>query len=911
MICSLCVTPYHTSVAAGISEEIITEPDDTEEEVQELTTESPATEECIEDNMLSTVESDTISGDDVSETQEQSENDNMPDDTYSTGYIDTGDRVEPYSINENRNGLLRESSLPASYRSPYMSRVKNQNPYETCWSFSVMGAAETYMLKNASETEQDYSEYQLAYFFYHHVDDELGNLSGDSVNINNGKNYLTLGGNNYWTMFALSSWIGVGNESIAQYSSAAPTSCLSSDLAYQDSLYMTDARIISMSSKDDIKKAIQEYGGVVSAVYMYNPGTTYFNATNLALYQNVNTSGNHSIMIVGWDDEYSLTNFNSGHQPSGNGAWLVRNSWGDSVDYFWVSYEDTCISNQDAFAYSFSDTDRFDYNYQYDGSFGANVYSMTNGSTMANTYQVTGAVQEKIEAVSFALYSDNVNYSVQIYKNSPEDNPLGGEPLLSAPITGQTTYSGYYTVDLPEDIYLQYGDSFTAAVTTTMDSDTPVKWFMDKSYSILGVDFVSSTQDNQSYWIVGGRVHDLYEEYGDTGLCPRIKAFTTVVNIENPIDMNGISVSAIEPQEYTGKALTPNPVLKYGQVTLKKNRDYTVTYKNNVNLGTATVTISGLGNFSGSKTITFSIVGRKNPVTVYNGVDYSAVYDYNYYVTKYADIWRAYGTDDVKTLAHFINYGMAEGRQGIAAFDVNSYANKYYDLRKAYKNDMKKYYLHYINYGKKEGRVATGITALQGGSAVYNGVDYSAVFSVSFYAGKYADLKKTFKYDDEAYLKHFINYGMAEGRQGIATFNVTSYAYRYYDLRKVYKNNLKNYYLHYVMYGKKEGRIATGTTMMQGGPVSYGGVNYSPVFNVGYYANKYSDLRRIYGLDDNAYLLHFVNYGMTEGRQASSDFNVTNYRNRYGDLRRAYGTNLKLYYIHYINYGLKENRNGK
>ena len=47
-------------------------------------------------------------------------------------------------------------------------------------------------------------------------------------------------------------------------------------------------------------------------------------------------------------------------------------------------------------------------------------------------------------------------------------------------------------------------------------------------------------------------------------------------------------------------------------------------------------------------------------VTVYNRVDYSAVFDY---ITNNGDIKAAFGDDDVAVLAHFVNYGMSEGRR--------------------------------------------------------------------------------------------------------------------------------------------------------------------------------------------------------------------------------------------------------
>ena len=296
--------------------------------------------------------------------------------------------------------------------------------------------------------------------------------------------------------------------------------------------------------------------------------------------------------------------------------------------------------------------------------------------------------------------------------------------------------------------------------------------------------------------------------------------------------------------------------------------------------------------------------------TVYNGVNYAAVYDYYYYVNKYSDIKNKYGIDDAAVLAHFINYGMTEGRQGSSNFDVNSYRNQYADLRAAYGTNLKSYYLHYINYGKKEGRKGTGCTTLQGAITVYNGVNYAAVYDYNSYVNKNSDIKKAYGDNDTAVLAHFVNYGMNEGRQGSSNFDVNSYRRQYADLRAAYGTNLKSYYLHYINYGKKEGRKGTGCTSLQGATTVYNGVNYAAVYDYNSYVNKNSDIKKAYGDNDTAVLEHFVNYGMNEGRQAKSNFNVHSYKARYEDLQKAFGNDLKKYYQHYINYGQKEGRTG-
>ena len=173
--------------------------------------------------------------------------------------------------------------------------------------------------------------------------------------------------------------------------------------------------------------------------------------------------------------------------------------------------------------------------------------------------------------------------------------------------------------------------------------------------------------------------------------------------------------------------------------------------------------------------------------------------------------------------------------------------------------------------------------------------------------------------DDSAVLRHFINYGMSEGRRGSEAFDVQSYYNEYPDLRAAFGTDLASYYSHYLMYGKKEGRHATGCSKLKGAATKAGGVDYAPVYDPEYYLSRNGDVEKAftkstYGgvtmVDDSAVLRHFINYGMSEGRRGSEAFDVYSYRTRYLDLRKAYGSNLKEYYLHYLEYGMKEHRNG-
>ena len=296
--------------------------------------------------------------------------------------------------------------------------------------------------------------------------------------------------------------------------------------------------------------------------------------------------------------------------------------------------------------------------------------------------------------------------------------------------------------------------------------------------------------------------------------------------------------------------------------------------------------------------------------TVYNGVDYSAVFNADYYCSRYPDIKDAFGDNTQKMLEHFVKYGMSEARQGCESFNVKVYRNKNKDLRIAFGADWKSYYLHYNSYGKNEGRVTTGDDAITDGVTVYNGVDYSNIYNYQYYITKNPDIEKAFPDDDIQTLEHFVKYGMNEGRQASEEFNITSYRKRYADLRAAFGNDIKSYYLHYNNYGKTEGRVASGEVVMVGTTV-YEGVDYSSIYDYNYYVTKHPDIYEAFGLDDEAVLEHFVKYGMSEARQGNEEFNVNIYYGNYEDLRNAFGTDWKAYYLHYNSYGKNEGRSAR
>ncbi|SDL27023.1 Leucine rich repeat-containing protein [Sarcina sp. DSM 11001] len=81
------------------------------------------------------------------------------------------------------------------------------------------------------------------------------------------------------------------------------------------------------------------------------------------------------------------------------------------------------------------------------------------------------------------------------------------------------------------------------------------------------------------------------------------------------LSVANVTVSGLTAKTYTGKALTQTPTVKLGSTTLKLNTDYKLSYTNNTNAGTATLTVTGIGNYTGTKKATFTINKAAQKIT--------------------------------------------------------------------------------------------------------------------------------------------------------------------------------------------------------------------------------------------------------------------------------------------------------
>lgn len=377
----------------------------------------------------------------------------------------------------------------------------------------------------------DFSEDHLIYSFYHVQDDPLGNTTGD-------KNealgwYRDVGGNHIFTTFGLAGWTGlVGEQKAADVDWESETVDMS---GFSGEVTMKNAYWINLKQNASlVKQQIMQHGSVAISMYY---ALYYMQKENAAYYNYVTGSVNHAVAIVGWDDTYSADNFKV--DPGADGAWLAKNSYGTSAGddgYFWISYQDKALVSDTAkaFVFDFETADDCEYIYQHDGSAGAYMdskagdtgYRVASGDAIANVFTVpadTKTGYQTLNAVSFALFAVSVDYSVQIYKNPvDEKEPAGGTPMLSEPITGKTSFVGYYTIPLEEEVILSAGDTFSVVITLSKSNGNDISFFVDKTYTNANwISFVNAVDPGESFAYQAGSWNDLAE----SGATARIKAF--------------------------------------------------------------------------------------------------------------------------------------------------------------------------------------------------------------------------------------------------------------------------------------------------------------------------------------------------------------------------------------------------
>ena len=381
--------------------------------------------------------------------------------------------------------LSTYQALPAAYPGSIESlearypALRDQGSYGTCWAFASTGLAEFDLINDGTRTKDvDLSELQLAYFVFNNtMPDPIGGTAGDFsryYNERTNENYLNHGGNFVMAAKRWSQWVGITDESVVPYGNAGSVLAagLADELAYSyDTAYLKNAYVINpRENQDAVKQEILKHGAVgISYEHSYNSvGTMYQNGRMAYTYYDTYYSGNgHAVMVVGWDDNFSKDQFIGETKPQNDGAWLIRNSWGEGyADYMWMSYETVSVKDA-AWVFDLSGEKEYDNNYQLDGGIQTGMLNVDQAANVFTVQSKPGVKSETLKAVSLSfLYTANVGYKIEIYiKLTDLNDPTSGYKLEYMTTEGRTSYAGIYTIPLVNEVELEPGTTFSVVVS--------------------------------------------------------------------------------------------------------------------------------------------------------------------------------------------------------------------------------------------------------------------------------------------------------------------------------------------------------------------------------------------------------------------------------------------------------------
>lgn len=226
-----------------------------------------------------------------------------------------------------------------------VTSVKNQGQWGLCWDYAGLSTIESSLIKTGlANSTIDLSELHLAYTDYFFNKDKTTDPF---------TTYCNNGGNDYHYLPYMANGYGPVLESTVPWQEPTDNFTISDNILHSHVFELQKYYITRLDSSDlnikSVKYLISNYGATTISLYMYYTNGWGFKEAgsvngDASFYfpKYINTS-NHALSIVGWDDNYPATNF--GVTAPGNGAWLVKNSYGSGdtrlgSGYMWVSYYD-------------------------------------------------------------------------------------------------------------------------------------------------------------------------------------------------------------------------------------------------------------------------------------------------------------------------------------------------------------------------------------------------------------------------------------------------------------------------------------------------------------------------------------------------------------------------------------------
>ena len=484
------------------------------------------------------------------------------------------------------------------------TEVKNQGSTNLCWAYSAAHSVEASLLRSgvvpvSDSRKLDLNPSNIAYNIFNNQSDPLGN-TWESASSGNEWNY---GNNSINTSQIFSQWRGVVNNEYWSTTSG-----------YDKNLYQLNKAIFLPNNLSALKQAIVQYGAFSLGYPVHSSSTKYYNQPN------ENASGGHAVSIIGWDDTIPKDWFGP-VTPQNNGAWIAKNSWGPNSGengYFYMSYESAI---RGMVSFDFLEKDTYHNNYFYDLSISSPVDSNAFRQNNNNDYLQMGSIfevkrksatqKELVKAVNVGLAGDDITCEVQVYTgvNSLYDTPTNG--TLAATTTQTFQYGGFYTINLDRPVDLDGSNYFSILVKVHNQT---------KNAGILG------ERDDPSNYDFAYAYDTTSKEWRDSknvkfNSIPRIKAYTVNEKrgtaIQKSLEFANVDMAADKKRvDYNEQEQCPDFSLLFDGQVLQKDVDYRLTYQDNKFPGIATALYTGIGQYSGTKLVNWTIVKPEAPTNI-------------------------------------------------------------------------------------------------------------------------------------------------------------------------------------------------------------------------------------------------------------------------------------------------------